>query len=189
MLPKLIDWQCKSVFWKKISLEKNYVRKSLTLYSPSIPVNNFSLILAGSVCMGPKRVDLLGTWTNMNLPLQMADMNWGWKLGHAQKAEGDVSSVKHGASTADTLVVACRPPWTLRRPVDPLKTNQVSQRGFKSHLGLLSEPLMPIQRLPERMIELKQAQTAAINLFNRKDFQTDYHWFSLTLHCALSEII
>ena len=75
MLPKLIDWQCKSVFSKKIGLETNYANQRLTLYSPSIPVNNFSLILAGSVCMGPKRVDLLGTWTNMNLPLQMADMN------------------------------------------------------------------------------------------------------------------
>ena len=126
-------------FDKKISLEKNYIRKNLTLYSPSIPVNNFSLILAGSVCMGPKRVDLLGTWTNINLPLQMADMNWGWKLGHAQKSEGDVRAVKHGASSADTLVVACRPPWTLRQPVYPLKTSQVSQKCYVGSFGLESE--------------------------------------------------
>ena len=94
-------------------------------------------MINGSCCMGPKKVDLLETWTNINLSPQMADMNWGWKLGHAQKAEGDVSSVKHGASTADTLVVACRPPWTLRRPVDPLKTNQVYLRGLWGSLRLI----------------------------------------------------
>ena len=75
MLPKLTTGSAKVYFDTKYGVEKNLLFKSLTLYSPSIPVNNFSLILAGSVCMGPKRVDLLGTWTNMNLSLQMADMN------------------------------------------------------------------------------------------------------------------
>ena len=32
-------------------------------------------MLLGSCCMGPKRVDLLGTSTNIDPPLAMADMD------------------------------------------------------------------------------------------------------------------
>jgi len=49
-------------------------------------------MINGSCCMGPKKVDLLETWTNINLSPQMADMNWGWKLGHAQTARDDVTA-------------------------------------------------------------------------------------------------